>query len=50
MVEAGKGLSPGTETTSSAGMVKALAVAYDNLDQEEAYIVEIKRTFFNWRG
>jgi cysteine desulfurase len=24
------------------GMVKALAVAYDNLDQEEAYIVEIK--------
>jgi hypothetical protein len=23
-------------------MVKALAVAYDNLDQEEAYIVEIK--------
>jgi cysteine desulfurase len=38
-----KGLRPGTEALHQiAGMVKALAVAYDNLDQEEAYIVEIK--------
>jgi hypothetical protein len=43
MVEAGK--RPAARNwglTSNYGNGKALAVAYDNLDQEEAYIVELK--------